>query len=166
MSLKDAPFLFDRVKKLPAERVEPKVRRAAVPVLLTHGTFSNGNVCTRLAAYLATHGFPCWVLELRGHGASDAGEAALATVGEFLSIGATASAVVTAAGSAGFTAELLILPPIFSGFAVWPGTIVLALAFAGADSAPDAEAGSIFIAAFNSGGWSRSRSLSFKVVRR
>lgn len=48
---------------------EPKVRRGA-PVLLTHGTFSNGNVCTRLAAYLATYGFPCWVLELRGHGAS------------------------------------------------------------------------------------------------
>jgi oxygen-independent coproporphyrinogen-3 oxidase len=48
---------------------EPKVRRGA-PVLLTHGTFSNGNVCTRLAAYLATAGFPCWVLELRGHGAS------------------------------------------------------------------------------------------------
>jgi len=48
---------------------EPKVRRAG-PVLLTHGTFSNGNVCTRLAAYLATYGFPCWVLELRGHGAS------------------------------------------------------------------------------------------------
>jgi oxygen-independent coproporphyrinogen-3 oxidase len=49
---------------------EPRVRRAP-PVLLTHGTFSNGSVCTRLAAYLATHGFPCWVLELRGHGASD-----------------------------------------------------------------------------------------------
>ena len=48
----------------------PKVRRAA-PILLTHGTFSNGNVCTRLAAYLATYGFPCWVLELRGHGASE-----------------------------------------------------------------------------------------------
>jgi oxygen-independent coproporphyrinogen-3 oxidase len=49
---------------------EPRVRRGA-PVLLTHGTFSNGNVCTRLAAYLAAHGFPCWVLELRGHGASE-----------------------------------------------------------------------------------------------
>ena len=51
----------------------PKVRRAA-PILLTHGTFSNGNVCTRLAAYLATYGFPCWVLELRGHGSSDGRE--------------------------------------------------------------------------------------------
>jgi pimeloyl-ACP methyl ester carboxylesterase len=49
---------------------EPRVRRGT-PVLLTHGTFSNGNVCTRLAAYLAGYGFPCWVLELRGHGASD-----------------------------------------------------------------------------------------------
>ncbi|MBM3218623.1 MAG: alpha/beta fold hydrolase [Candidatus Rokubacteria bacterium] len=48
----------------------PGARRAA-PVLLTHGTFSNGNVVTRLAAYLANYGFPCWVLELRGHGASE-----------------------------------------------------------------------------------------------
>ena len=59
----------DRVR-LALLEYAPKVRRAA-PILLTHGTFSNGNVCTRLAAYLATHGFPCWVLELRGHGASD-----------------------------------------------------------------------------------------------
>jgi oxygen-independent coproporphyrinogen-3 oxidase len=49
---------------------EPRVQRRT-PVLLTHGTFSNGNVCTRLAAYLASYGFPCWVLELRGHGGSD-----------------------------------------------------------------------------------------------
>ena len=49
---------------------EPRVERRT-PVLLTHGTFSNGDVCTRLASYLASYGFPCWVLELRGHGASD-----------------------------------------------------------------------------------------------
>jgi pimeloyl-ACP methyl ester carboxylesterase len=41
-----------------------------VPVLLTHGTFSNGSLCSRLAVYLAQHGFDCWVLDLRGHGAS------------------------------------------------------------------------------------------------
>ena len=40
------------------------------PVVLTHGTFSNGGLCGRLAAYLAQDGFDCWVLELRGHGAS------------------------------------------------------------------------------------------------
>jgi pimeloyl-ACP methyl ester carboxylesterase len=50
---------------------EPRGQHRRSPVLLTHGTFSNGNVCTRLAAYLANYGFPCWVLELRGHGASD-----------------------------------------------------------------------------------------------
>jgi len=44
---------------------------AGDPVILTHGTFSNATICTRLADYLAGHGFDCWVLELRGHGASE-----------------------------------------------------------------------------------------------
>ncbi len=43
------------------------------PVLLTHGTFSNAQVCTRLARYLAENGFDCWILELRGHGRSEMG---------------------------------------------------------------------------------------------
>lgn len=43
------------------------------PVLLTHGTFSNGKVCAGLAEYLAGYGFDCWVLELRGHGESERG---------------------------------------------------------------------------------------------
>jgi oxygen-independent coproporphyrinogen-3 oxidase len=41
-----------------------------VPVVLTHGTFSNGATCARFAGYLAEHGFDCWVLELRGRGKS------------------------------------------------------------------------------------------------
>jgi oxygen-independent coproporphyrinogen-3 oxidase len=41
-----------------------------VPVVLTHGTFSNARICGQLAAYLAGHGFDCWVLELRGRGES------------------------------------------------------------------------------------------------
>jgi pimeloyl-ACP methyl ester carboxylesterase len=41
-----------------------------LPVLLTHGTFSNGAICSRLGAYLAGHGFDSWVLELRGRGQS------------------------------------------------------------------------------------------------
>jgi pimeloyl-ACP methyl ester carboxylesterase len=45
------------------------------PLLLTHGTFSNASICTRLAAYFADHGFDCWILELRGHGGSPAGSA-------------------------------------------------------------------------------------------
>ena len=50
-------------------RYAADVTRSA-PVVLTHGTFSNGGLCARLAAYLAQDGFDCWVLELRGHGAS------------------------------------------------------------------------------------------------
>ena len=42
-----------------------------VPVLMTHGLFSNRQVCAPLAQYLAREGFDCWVLELRGHGASE-----------------------------------------------------------------------------------------------
>src|SRR5207249_1742509 len=38
-----------------------------VPVVLTHGTFSNGRICSRLAEYLAENWFDCWVLDLRGH---------------------------------------------------------------------------------------------------
>jgi oxygen-independent coproporphyrinogen-3 oxidase len=43
------------------------------PVLLTHGTFSNAQVCGKLASFLADHGFDCFILELRGHGQSQAG---------------------------------------------------------------------------------------------
>lgn len=45
-------------------------RTRPCPVVLTHGTFSNGRICQRLAGYLAEHGFDCWVLELRGRGES------------------------------------------------------------------------------------------------
>jgi alpha-beta hydrolase superfamily lysophospholipase len=48
----------------------PARRAGQAPVLLTHGTFSNGGICARLAAYLAEHGFDAWVLDLRGHGGS------------------------------------------------------------------------------------------------
>jgi oxygen-independent coproporphyrinogen-3 oxidase len=49
----------------------PGDRTRRVPVVLTHGTFSNGRICFRLARYLAENGFDCWVLELRGHGDSE-----------------------------------------------------------------------------------------------
>jgi oxygen-independent coproporphyrinogen-3 oxidase len=48
-----------------------------IPVLLTHGTFSNGAVCAGLAAYLAGQGYDAWVLELRGHGESGCGTVSL-----------------------------------------------------------------------------------------
>src|SRR5688572_3601759 len=44
--------------------------RGAVPVVLTHGTFSNYRSCMGLAEYLAKAGFACWVFDWRGHGAS------------------------------------------------------------------------------------------------
>ncbi|HSP78140.1 MAG TPA: alpha/beta hydrolase [Myxococcaceae bacterium] len=44
---------------------------ASHPVLLSHGTFSNGRVCLKLANFLREQGFDCWVLDWRGHGLSD-----------------------------------------------------------------------------------------------
>lgn len=65
-----------RYRVTTADGVELALTRVAgeatrpVPVVLTHGTFSNGRTCGRLAGYLAGHGFDCWVLELRGRGES------------------------------------------------------------------------------------------------
>jgi pimeloyl-ACP methyl ester carboxylesterase len=59
-------------------RVEPAAPRAAPPILLVHGTFSNRNFFhgptadRSLALALAERGFDCWVAELRGHGRSGA----------------------------------------------------------------------------------------------
>jgi pimeloyl-ACP methyl ester carboxylesterase len=60
--------------ELALERFTGSVHRR-YPVLLTHGTFSNGRICSRLAHHLAESGFDAWVLELRGHGRSRAPEA-------------------------------------------------------------------------------------------
>jgi oxygen-independent coproporphyrinogen-3 oxidase len=70
---------FEHYRELTKDGVELSLLRISydtrqdTPVLLTHGTFSNAQVCTRLARYLAENGFDCWILELRGHGRSAAG---------------------------------------------------------------------------------------------
>ncbi|WP_160288463.1 alpha/beta fold hydrolase [Pseudomonas knackmussii] len=45
-----------------------------LPVILTHGTFSNYRSCLGLANFLAARGFACWIFDWRGHGASDNGD--------------------------------------------------------------------------------------------
>jgi oxygen-independent coproporphyrinogen-3 oxidase len=60
--------------ELSLQRFAGEVRWDA-PVLLTHGTFSNAQVCAKLASFLACRGFDCWILEWRGHGLSQAGRA-------------------------------------------------------------------------------------------
>ena len=42
-----------------------------VPVILSHGTFSNHRTCAGLANFLAKKGYSCWIFDWRGHGASD-----------------------------------------------------------------------------------------------
>lgn len=39
-------------------------------IFLTHGTFSNKNICLGISKYLANLGFTCYIMEWRGHGDS------------------------------------------------------------------------------------------------
>ena len=63
--------------RLALYRARPDTARAAPPVLLVHGTFSNrhfflGGRDRGLARFLGERGFDAWVAELRGHGRSGA----------------------------------------------------------------------------------------------
>ncbi|MBB4865068.1 oxygen-independent coproporphyrinogen-3 oxidase [Pseudomonas nitritireducens] len=57
-----------------ADGVDLALRRVGpadgVPVVLTHGTFSNHRSCLGLASYLGSQGFACWLFDWRGHGDS------------------------------------------------------------------------------------------------
>ncbi|WP_152226312.1 alpha/beta fold hydrolase [Pseudomonas sp. SCB32] len=57
-----------------ADGIDLALRRVGpadgVPVVLTHGTFSNYRSCLGLANYLAGRGFACWLFDWRGHGDS------------------------------------------------------------------------------------------------
>jgi predicted alpha/beta hydrolase len=39
-------------------------------IFLTHGTFSNRKICFGIAAYFASKGYTCWIMEWRNHGES------------------------------------------------------------------------------------------------
>ena len=45
-----------------------------LPVVMTHGTFSNASICRELAVYLQQQGFDCWIYEWSGHGKSAYGD--------------------------------------------------------------------------------------------
>ncbi|MFV3331848.1 alpha/beta fold hydrolase [Pseudomonas sp. NY15437] len=57
-----------------ADGIDLALRRVGpvdgVPVVLTHGTFSNHRSCLGLANYLGSQGFACWLFDWRGHGDS------------------------------------------------------------------------------------------------
>jgi oxygen-independent coproporphyrinogen-3 oxidase len=57
---------------LALHRVRGEIRHDP-PLIFTHGTFSDAQVCRLLARYLAREGFDSWILELRGHGHSQSG---------------------------------------------------------------------------------------------
>jgi predicted alpha/beta hydrolase len=51
----------------------PKYSSKYLPVIMTHGTFSNASVCQELAKFLNKAGFDCWIYEWSGHGRSEFG---------------------------------------------------------------------------------------------
>jgi len=64
--------------KLTLHRIAAHGSRSSFPpVILTHGTFSNGKLCRSLGRHLAEQGFESWIVDWRGHGASPAGPAPL-----------------------------------------------------------------------------------------
>lgn len=40
-------------------------------IFLTHGTFSDRRVCMGIASFMVERGYTCWIMEWRGHGASE-----------------------------------------------------------------------------------------------
>ena len=64
------------MRKLPSRQIAGDTnRRAGIPVILLHGTYSKRNFWISpkgvgLGAFLADRGFDVWIPELRGHGHS------------------------------------------------------------------------------------------------
>ena len=52
-------------------RLQPE-RTIGLPIIIAHGTISNGESVSDLAAHLFQLGFDCWILEWGGHGQSSA----------------------------------------------------------------------------------------------
>ncbi|MEE9101024.1 alpha/beta fold hydrolase [Pseudomonas nitroreducens] len=73
MTVQESPLAVAELIRT-ADGVDLALRRAGpadgVPVVLTHGTFSNHRSCLGLANYLGSRGFACWLFDWRGHGDS------------------------------------------------------------------------------------------------
>lgn len=66
---------MDAISLFTADQIELKLWRLVHSnkkdnVFLTHGTFSNKNICLGIAKYLYENGFNCYILEWRNHGES------------------------------------------------------------------------------------------------
>ena len=59
--------------KIALYRISASSLVSPIPIVLTHGTFSNGAICFQLAHYLADNGYDCWIYEWVGHGKSEFG---------------------------------------------------------------------------------------------
>lgn len=52
-------------------KIEPISTNSDANVFLTHGAFSNKDICFGVAKYLAERNITCWILEWRSHGSSE-----------------------------------------------------------------------------------------------
>ncbi|MBT4443943.1 MAG: alpha/beta hydrolase [Oceanospirillaceae bacterium] len=52
-------------------KIEPISTNSDTNVFLTHGAFSNKDICFGIAKYLAERNITCWILEWRSHGSSE-----------------------------------------------------------------------------------------------
>ena len=51
-------------------KVFPEKKELNKHIFLTHGTFSNKNICMGIAKYFSESGYTCWIMEWRNHGNS------------------------------------------------------------------------------------------------
>ncbi|MFV0572573.1 MAG: alpha/beta fold hydrolase [Xanthomarina gelatinilytica] len=60
----------DDKEKIALWKVSNSKKNAVDNIFLTHGTFSNKNICLGIANYFAKQGYFCYIMEWRNHGES------------------------------------------------------------------------------------------------
>ena len=71
MILKDVTFLKTKDnQKIALWKISNSEENVIGNIFLTHGTFSNKNICLGIANYFAIQGYCCYIMEWRNHGKS------------------------------------------------------------------------------------------------
>ena len=71
MILKDVTFLKTKDnQKIALWKISNGEENVIGNIFLTHGTFSNKNICLGIANYFAIQGYCCYIMEWRNHGKS------------------------------------------------------------------------------------------------
>jgi poly(3-hydroxyalkanoate) synthetase len=72
MMINDELITLQTEDKVPVAlwKVSDNAKNLDKHIFLTHGTFSNKDICMGIARYFCDSGYTCWILEWRSHGAS------------------------------------------------------------------------------------------------